>query len=171
MKAKQTLRESLGFSQKTFAQYLFIPSSQLAMYEAGKRDLPTATLLQIAEMSLFVEQEKPSDAEIDELLKEQEVAVHEVLLLQAKELQYKQLKEQRLLDAIVKKYNQNSNLYYFAKYGNKNRTEQDKVLAEDALNEIKKNGLALQFQQQLKLQSVKSQLEYVENELKRYEKT
>lgn len=171
MKSKQILRESLGFSQKAFAQYLFIPSSQLAMYESGKRDLPTATLLQIAEMSVFLDQEKPAVVEQDELKKELESELYETLLLQAKELQYKQLKEQRLLDAIVKKYNQNSNLYYFAKYANKNRTEQDKVLAEDALKEIKKNSLAVQFQQQLKLKSVKSQLEYVEIELKRYEKT
>ncbi len=171
MKAKQILRESLGFSQKTFAQYLFIPSSQLAMYEAGKRDLPTATLLQIAKMSLFLDQEKPTFVEQDELLKELESELYETLLLQAKELQYKQLKEQRLLDAIVKKYNQNSNLYYFAKYANKNRTEPDEVLADDALKEIKKNSLVVQFEQQLKLRSVKTQLEFVESELKRYEKT
>lgn len=171
MNAKQIIREKLGFSQKAFAQYLFIPSSQLAMYESGKRDLPTKALLQIAEMCLFLDQEKPAVVEQDKLTKELESELYETLLLQAKELQYKQLKEQRLLDAIVKKYNQNSNLYYFAKYANKKRTEQDEVLAEDALKEIKKNGLAVQFEQQLKLQSVKSQLEYVEKELKKYEKT
>lgn len=171
MNAKQIIREKLGLSQRDLAQYLLIPSSQIAMYEAGKRDLPTATLLQIAEMSLFLDQEKPSVVEQDTIIEEQESELYEMLLHQAKELQYKQLKEQRLLDAIVKKYNQNSNLYYFAKYANKNKTKKDEVLAEDALKEIKKNGLALQFQHQLKLQSVKSQLEYVEKELKRYEKT
>lgn len=171
MKSKQIIRELLGFSQKAFAQYLFIPSSQLAMYEAGKRDLPVATLLQIAEMGLFLDQEKPFLVEQDELIKEQELALYELLLLQAKELLYQQLKEQRLLDAIVKKYHQNSNLYYFAKYANKNKTAQDEALVQKAVKEIKKNSLAVQFQQQLKLQSVKIQLEYIENELKKYEKT
>jgi transcriptional regulator with XRE-family HTH domain len=162
MNAKQIIREKLGLSQKAFAQYLGIPSSQLAMYEAGKRDLPMAVLVKLAEIELVLNQEQSYSEEKNILTKKQESIIQEMLVYQTKELKYKLIKEQRVLEGIVKKYNQSVNLYYFAKSTNNNNLIQNEILHQQAINGIENNGLAVQLKQELKIKNVNFQLEYIE---------
>lgn len=161
MKATQLFRAQLGLTQEVMAQYLGVTKSQLAMYEAGKRELPTTALAKLAEIALFFDQKKTTEKEENKLLKEQELGVKALLTHQAKELEYKQMKEQRLLDVIQKKHNQNLQLNSLAMYLLKNNKVQADMLLQQAITGIEKNGLARQTKQVLRLESIKSQLDYI----------
>lgn len=161
MKATQLFREQLGLSQEVMAQYLFITRSQLAMHEAGKRELPTTALAKLAEIALFFDQKKATEKEGRQLLKKQELEVKALLARHAKELEYKQIKEQRVLDSIQKKHNQNLQLNSLALYLQKNKKGQAETLLQQVITGIEQNGLARQAKQALKLEGIKSQLNYI----------
>ncbi len=163
MKATQLFRKQLGLSQEVMAQYLCVTRSQLAMYEAGKRELPTAALVKLAEMAQFFEQNKATEKDENQALDKKELEV--LLAHHAKELEYHQIKEQRLLDVIQKKHNQNLQLNSLVLHLQKNKTSQADVLLQHAIIEIKKNGLAAQTKQVLKLEGIKSQLGFVNKPL------
>ena len=161
MKATQLFRNQLGLSQEVMAQYLGVTKSQLAMYELGKRELPTAALAKLAEIALFFDQKNATEKVESKLLKKQELEVKELLTHQAKELEYKQIKEQRVLDAIQKKHNQNLQLNSLALYLQRNQKAQAGMLLQQAITGIEKNGLATQTKQLLRLEGIKSQLDYI----------
>lgn len=162
MKTTQLLRDQLGLSQEMMAYYLKITLSQLAMYETGKRELPTDALIKIAEIVLFFEQKQKVSKEEYELLNKQQSKVHEILKHQVKELEYKQIKEQRALDKIQKKHNQNLQLHSLARYLQKSKTTQADILLQQATAGIEKYALVNQTKQLLKLESIKSQLNYID---------
>jgi transcriptional regulator with XRE-family HTH domain len=166
MKTTQLLRDQLGLSQEIMAHYLKITLSQLAMYETGKRDLPTDALIKIAEIVLFFEQKQKVSKVEKELLNNQQYKVREIIKQHTKELEYKQIKEQRTLDKIQKKYNQNLQLNSLAQHLQKSKTTQADVLLQQAITRIEKYSLANQTKQLLKLESIKSQLDYI-NTLKK----
>jgi len=58
MKKLNSVRKNLGLSQFEMAHYLQINRSQLTMYEQGKRDLPTHAFVKLAEMELFLINDK-----------------------------------------------------------------------------------------------------------------
>jgi transcriptional regulator with XRE-family HTH domain len=165
MKATQLFRDQLGLSQQVMAQYLCITRSQLAMYEAGKRELPTTALAKIAEIALFFDQKNTTKKVESQLLKKQELEVKALLTHHAKELEYKQIKERRVLDAIQKKHNQNLQLNSLGLYLQKNKDVQAETLLLQAIAGIEENGLARQTKQMLKLEGIKSQLNHI-NSLK-----
>lgn len=171
MKTTQLLREQLGISQQAMAQYLAINQSLLGMYEIGKRDLPTQSLGKLAFLILHLDPNNPFSDELNGIIGDQEVALQEMLTKQAKELVYQQIKEQRTLDAIVKKYNQSINLHRLGTYANNAPTEQTKKFVTDAIEGIAKNNEAVQLQQQIKLQGINKQLEYLTDLLAKYERT
>ncbi|OUD24370.1 hypothetical protein FPG92_12695 [Flavobacterium psychrophilum] len=143
------------------AQYLEITLSQLAMYETGKRELPTGALIKLSVIVLFFEQKQEVSSTEKELLKQEQVKVQEIINRKAKELEYKQIKAQRALDKIQKKHKQSLQLNLLAQYLQKNKTEKNNVLLQQALIGINKYGLANQTIQILNLESIKSQLNYV----------
>ncbi|WP_133055876.1 helix-turn-helix domain-containing protein, partial [Flavobacterium psychrophilum] len=157
----QLLRDQLGLSQEMMAQYLEITLSQLAMYETGKRELPTGALIKLSVIVLFFEQKQEVSSTEKELLKQEQVKVQEIINRKAKELEYKQIKAQRALDKIQKKHKQSLQLNLLAQYLQKNKTEKNNVLLQQALIGINKYGLANQTIQILNLESIKSQLNYV----------
>ncbi len=116
MKAAQLFRDQLGLSQELMAQYLGVTRSQLAMYEAGKRELSTSALAKLAEIALFFDQKNVTEKEGHQLLEKQELEVKVFLTRHIKELEYKQIKEQRLLETIQKKHHQNLQLHSLALY-------------------------------------------------------
>ncbi len=160
MKTTQLIRNRLGLSQEVMAQYLGVAKSQLAMYEAGKRELPTFALVKLAEIDLFFEQKITTD-EDSKFKKNQKLEVKALLAHQAKELEYKQIKEQRLLDAIQKKYNQNLQLNALALYLQKNKSVLADVLLQQSIKGIERSSLAKQAKQIIKLEGVKRQLEHL----------
>lgn len=166
MKTTQLLREQLGLSQEMMAQYLQITLSQLGMYETGKRDLPTAALVKIAEIVLFFEQKQKTTKEEKELIKQQQARAQEIIKQQIKEFEYKQIKELRVMVKIQKKYNQSIQLHLLAQHLQKNKTPHTDILLQQAIAGIEKYSLAHQTNQILKLESIKSQLDYI-NTLKK----
>ena len=161
MKATQLFRDQLGLTQELMAQYLGISRSLLAMYEKGKRELPTAALVKLADITLFFEQKKTTAKETSKHLKQQELEVKKLLIHHAKELEYKQIKEQRLLEAMEKKHNQNLQLNALALHLQSNKDLQANVLLQQATIGIEKYGVASQTKQVLKLESIKSQLNHI----------
>lgn len=161
MKSTQLFRALLGLSQEVMAQYLCVTKSQLAMYEAGKRELPTAALAKLAEITLFFDQKKATIEEESKLLNKQGFEVKVLLAHHTKELEYKQIKEQRVLDTIQKKHNQNLQLHSLALYLQKSKVVQADALLQQAITGIEKNGLARQVKQVLKLEGIKCQLDYI----------
>ncbi len=160
MKTAQLFRDQLGLSQELMAQYLGVTRSQLAMYEAGKRELSTSALAKLAEIALFFGQKNVTEKEGRQLLEKQELEVKVFLTRHIKELEYKQIKAQRLLETIQKKHHQNLQLHSLALYLQKNKVIQAEVLLQQAIAGIEKNGLARQAKQMLKIESSKSQMVY-----------
>lgn len=150
MNPTQFFRDQLGLSQEMMAIYLNVAKSQLSMYELGKRELPKNALIKLAELALFFDQNKVNEEQESELKKEQELKLKAFLAFQIKELEYKQLKEQRLLEIMGKKYHQNLELHSFALHLQQNKEKLADVLLQQAISGIERNGLLIQTQQLLK---------------------
>ncbi len=93
MKTTQFIREQLGLSQESLAHYLSISISQLAMYETGKRELPTGTMTKLADIMLFLNQNQKNFKQENELLNKQQSKVQSLIEKQLIELELKQIKE------------------------------------------------------------------------------
>ncbi len=161
MNLTQFFRDQLGLSQEMMAIYLAVTKSQLSMYEIGKRELPIGTQTKLADLAVFFEQNKISKEQESEFQKEQELKLKAFLAFQIKELEYKQMKEQRILDAIQTKYHQSLKLHAFALHLQKGKEKLAGVLLQQAISGVERNGLLLQTQQLLKLEGIKSQLNYI----------
>jgi hypothetical protein len=161
MKVTQLLRDQLGLSQEMMAWYLKITLSQLGMYETGKRDLPTGAMTKMAEILIFFQQKEKVSKEEKELLDKQQSRVQDMVKHQVIELKYKQMKEQRALDKIEKKYNQSLQLFILAQHLQKSKVELANIMLHQALSGIQKYSLANQTKQLLKLEGIKSQLDYI----------
>ena len=160
MKTSQLLRDKLGLSQENMAQYLKITLSQLAMYETGKRDLPTHALVILAEMELFFEQKQNKQTLF---LAKQEKKVQEIVTSHTKVLEYKLLKEERLLEKVQKKYDQSIQLHLFNQHLQNSKVAQNTMMSQLAKMAEENNSLAQLTQQKIKLESIKSLLKAVEN--------
>lgn len=171
MKATQQLREQLGLSQQDLAQYLSITVSLLGMYEIGKRDLPTAALVKLAAIELLLNQKEFSSDALDFLEQNQVLHVKEILKKQEERLRFKQMKAQRSLDEVMKKYNQSSNLFRLAKDNTTPPATQMVALLQQATHGIEDYGVVTQLQLKIKLQGITSQLEYVRQQIEMYEKS
>jgi len=171
MKATQQLRDQLGLSQQDLAQYLSITVSLLGMYEIGKRDLPTAALVKLAAIELLLNQKESSSDALDFLEQNQVLHVKEILKKQEERLRFKQMKAQRTLDEVIKKYNQSSNLFRLAKDNTTPHTTQMVALLQQATHGIKDYGIVTQLQLKMRLEGITSQLEYVRQQIEMYEKS
>ena len=163
MKTTEVFRNQLGLSQEMMAFHLRVKRSQLSMYELGKRELPTIALVKLAEISVFLNQNKIIDEQGTELQTEQEQQLKKFLELQIRDLEYKKLKEQRLLENIQKKYQQNVTLHAFALHLRKNNLSLAEVLLQQAIKGLKQYGLVSQAKQASILQGINSQIDYIQS--------
>jgi transcriptional regulator with XRE-family HTH domain len=163
MKASQLIREQLGLSQEIMAYYLGVTKSLLAMYERGKREIPTSAMVKLAEMELFLNQNQNKFKQENELLNKQQSKVKSLIEKQLLELELKQIKEQRKLDAIQKKHEQSLKLNSFVTHLQSNKSKQAELIQLHAFTGIEKNGLVEQTKQTLKLESINSQLAYLKS--------
>jgi transcriptional regulator with XRE-family HTH domain len=161
MKASQLIREQLGLSQEIMAYYLGVTKSLLAMYERGKREIPTSAMVKLAEMELFLNQNQNKFKQENELLNKQQSKVKSLIEKQLLELELKQIKEQRKLDAIQKKHEQSLKLNLFVAHLQSNKSKSADFIQMHAFTGIEKNGLVEQTKQTLKLESINSQLAYL----------
>ena len=161
MTTTQFIREQLGLSQEALAYYLSISISQLAMYETGKRELPTGTMTKLSDIMVFLNQNQKNFKLENELLNKQQSKVQSLIEKQLIELELKQIKEQRKLDAIEKKYQQILKLNLFVAHLELTKSKQKDVIQLQTFSGIEKNGLVEQTKQTLKLKSINSQLAYL----------
>jgi transcriptional regulator with XRE-family HTH domain len=163
MKVTQLFRDQLGLSQEMMAVYLAINKSQLSMYELGKRELPNTALTKLAELAVFLNQNKETEALPTEAQAEQELKLKTFLDSQIKDLEYKQLKEERLLEAMQKKHIQNEVLYKWAQHLEATNATLAVVLLEQATTGMKQNGLLNQTKQKMRLETITTQLDYCQS--------
>ena len=163
MKLTPFFRDQLGLSQEMMAIYLAVTKSQLSMYESGKRELPNTALTKLADLAVFFDQNKVSEKQDSELQKEQELKLKAFLAIQIKELEYKKLKEQRRLEKIQKKYNQNNMLHKWALHLQENKITLSEVVLHQARKGMEQNSLVGQMVQKMKLETITSQLDYFQS--------
>lgn len=72
------------------------------------------------------------------------------------------MKEKRMLDKIQKKYNQNVQLHSLAEHLQKSKKEHANILLQQAITGIENYSLANQTKRLLKLESIMSQLDYID---------
>ena len=89
MKPTQFFREQLGLTQEMMALYLAVTKSQLSMHELNKRELPSSAIGKLAEIAVFLDQNKTNEAVESEFQIEQELKLKAFLDSQIKELEYK----------------------------------------------------------------------------------
>ena len=163
MKPTQFFREQLGLTQEMMSLYLAVTKSQLAMYELDKRELSSSAIGKLAEIAVFLDQNKTNEAVESEFQIEQELKLKAFLDSQIKELEYKKIKEERLLELIQKKYKQNIALYAFAQHLQKNKTVLAEVLLQQAIKGVAQNGVVNQTMQRAKVEAIVSQLFYLQS--------
>jgi|GEM_PF-5783950 len=72
------------------------------MYETGKRELPTGTMIKLADMMLFLNQNQKKDEQEIEPLSDQDTKIQNLIEKQTIELELKQIREQRKLAVITR---------------------------------------------------------------------
>lgn len=154
------IREQLGLSQNTLAQYLSISVSQLAMQEIGQRELPMGAMAKLAEILLFLHDNQNEATQEPETLKKQQAKVEDALKEIVKDLEYRQIKEKRKLQALQKKFEQSLKLKAFATQLSNEKSNLKEVLNQQANSGIEKYGLVVQTKVLVKLESVTSQLAF-----------
>ncbi|CAM3925156.1 MULTISPECIES: helix-turn-helix domain-containing protein [Flavobacterium] len=169
---KIKIRELLGMKQEEIALLLEITRSQWAMYETGKRDLPTAAKLKLAEMLAFVQKK-------DSYWKK-ELPIHKEQTLQKKKKledlivinKHHQFITELKLKDIKKKYNVNFNRLKTMRYFEMNPQKLSKkenllleVMSNRAKNEIEKKGLLKQLEIEVKLETLQEEEKVLKKKL------
>ncbi len=72
------------------------------MYETGRRELPTGTMIKLADMMLFLNQNQKKDEQEIEPLSDQDTKIQNLIEKQTIELELKQIREQRKLAVITR---------------------------------------------------------------------
>lgn len=161
---KIKIRELLGIKQEEIALLLEITRSQWAMYETGKRDLPTAAKLKLADILAFVQKKDSYWKKALPIHKEQKGQMKkklEDLIVVNKHLQFKTTLKLR---EVNKKYNFNFNLLKTMRYFETNPqklTKKENLLLEvmrnRAKNEMTKKGLLKQLELEIKLETLQEE--------------
>jgi transcriptional regulator with XRE-family HTH domain len=161
----QQIREELGLTQKDLAMYLLIPLSQLAMYETRKRELPAATSIKLAELITFLNQSQKNSKGKNELLNTQKEIVNKQLQSQTIELEYQLIKAQRKYEAMQKKLDQSIKLKALANLLSEKKKQPNELFLLQSKRGIEQNNLAIQTKQLIKIEGIKSQLQFVKRNL------
>jgi transcriptional regulator with XRE-family HTH domain len=175
MKKKETIRELFGISQEELAVLLKINRSQIAMFETGKRDLPSAAMLQLYEMYLFAKEKASELPSTISLMNSQVLQKKKAVEDMIKENHFKQYALEKKLTALEKKYNSYLMAFqlinYYDNHDSKNYElgkEMGCVLGKIALNKLEKNGLGLITKYQIKKEVLQAEekilLTYQKNE-------
>lgn len=172
MKNNNAIRSLLGITQEDLALLLKVTRSQLAMFETGKRDLPVAAKLQLAEMLQYVQETKTKGVQNLSLLKKQEEQKKKVVAKFVLINQHKQLILEKKMKSLVKK-----NEVRMAKISLTGFLEQQllkkdasenqllKSIGAKAQLELENKGWALLIQHQIKKEVLQAEVKLLENYL------
>jgi transcriptional regulator with XRE-family HTH domain len=144
MRKGKSICKQLGIKQDELAMLLNISKGQLAMFETGKRELPTSAMQQLAPMLKYMHEEslKSSSAEILKSQEEQQKKVLEHLL---KENKYFQTEVSKKLEMAKRKYQANVSAIQLVRFLEKEApgTALIKRIEARATTELEKNGLGV----------------------------
>jgi transcriptional regulator with XRE-family HTH domain len=168
-KGKQICKE-LGLKQEELAVLLNISKGQLAMYETGKRELPTAAMVVLATM-LQVVQEESLKSGSAKVLKFQTAQKKKVLAQLLKDNQYKQKLLEKKLEIAEKKFQSNKTAMELMRYIDNEATKKGdslndlvKVIERRATTELEQNSwevvVKLQIQKEVLLAEEKMLLKF-----------
>lgn len=150
MKKLDNIRISLGITQEDLALLLKVTRSQLSLYEIGKRDLPVAAKVQLAEMLRYMQENTSKSVANTSLMEIQELQKKKALEQMLKNNQFKQLLLEKKIKAVEKKHATNlaalQLIEYLEKEAKKNKKPDNsllKMIQTKAVSEFEKNGLAL----------------------------
>ena len=166
MKIRASLRHQLGLSQIEMAMYLNIHLTQLAMYEIGKRELPSKATLQLAEIEVFLhEREKENPPAPKNAVAQLEIILKE-LHYQQKENEFKQVHVQMQWEAIQKKVTQKQNLlavvnHFSQEAKSKTNPTALKILALSVPRIVEPTATKTVLKLQLKRKALEEQRKYI----------
>lgn len=168
MQKKDSIRELLGITQDDLAIILKIGRSQLAMYEIGKRDIPTAAKIKLAEMLTYMNETSTLSVADEPYIKIQDALREKVIAALIEKNKYQQLLIEKKIIALEKKYIANlkaMKLYFFLETQSAKNEEElfIKSIATKALKEIKKNGLPMLIQHQIKKEMLQNEEQLLKN--------
>jgi transcriptional regulator with XRE-family HTH domain len=150
MKKRENIRDEFGIPQVDLAILLKVTRSQLAMFETGKRELPSAAMSQLLEMLRFAQKDTSKLANTISLMNTQVLQKNKALEHLVKENHFKQFELEKKLNALEKKYNSNlmaiQLINYFEQLDTKNYElgkQTAKIIEKKAIAELNKNGLAM----------------------------
>lgn len=150
MRKRENIRDAFGISQEELAIVLKITRSQLAMFETGKRELPSTAIIQLAEMLRYLQENASKSADTTSLLKAQAIQKEKALEEMRKENHFKQLALERKLKVLEKKHKASLSAFQLMKYLEKQDSKNGKLespllktIERKALTELNKNDLAM----------------------------
>ena len=167
MRKGKPICKELGLKQEELAVLLNISKGQLAMYETGKRELPTAAMVLLATMLRYVHDEKGSA----EMLKSQTEQKKKVLQQLLKENQYKQKLLEKKLEIAENKFQANKTAIELMRFLEIDASKKGnspnglvKVIERRAATELEQNSLGVvakfQIQKKVLLMEEKMLLEF-----------
>ncbi|MDN3657242.1 helix-turn-helix transcriptional regulator [Ferruginibacter paludis] len=166
MKTDFLLRFKLGLTQVQLAQYLGVTRSQVAMYEKGMRELPTAALLKMAEIELELHRAKAAGFDGHPHTAVQQANARQALHKHAKQLEYAHQKAVRALAKQQQQYQQNITLLNILKQLKSNQAAAPvqasmlQGLQTAAQRHMQKNSLARQMVLQTTIHGLQQQLQH-----------
>lgn len=171
MKKDTTFKSSLLLSQEEIALLLGIKRSQYAMYEIGKRDLPTAALLKLSKLTNYADTLSQLTKREFPYHKIQQAKKQELLLKQIKNNKFEQLLVEKKIKQLQHNYQKAERTIQLVTLFKEKEvlTDKDAVILENIQNKalalLDKNGIHLQMKQQIKLNALLIYNKQLEREL------
>ncbi|MCL9803890.1 helix-turn-helix domain-containing protein [Flavobacterium amniphilum] len=104
MGEKDTFKKILGLTQDEIAPLLGITRAQWAMYEIGKRNLPSAAAVEFTKLLHYIQENHSKEMEMQDFMKEEEKRVYDQLRKDMQKNEYK-------LNRLTKKMERAQGLY------------------------------------------------------------
>lgn len=171
MKKNETICSLLGISQMEMAMLLKITRSQWSMYESGKRDLPLAAKVLLAEMLAHVQSAKATALKNPSQLGQQETK--EKLQASLKENQHQQTAMEKKVAALEKKQtafaSAQHSIDYLENHTDKKQThmkDMSKVIQYRANKDRQLNGVPMLVTYQIKQKVLQYEEELLKAALK-----
>ena len=173
MKTIVAIRKKLGLSQHQLAHYLGITRSKLVMYETGKRDLSTTTLVQLAVLELFLLESEIVSYQPVPLTALQIEAIQEVMSKLEKENEFQQIKLNLQREALEKKVIQKQNLQALVHHLSATSTDARavRVLKDASDSDVQTKVVLKQVELQMKLQLLHDQNNFIKELTKEIQKS
>ncbi|MCG2611652.1 helix-turn-helix transcriptional regulator [Flavobacterium sp. SM15] len=167
-------RQTLGITQEEAAILLKTTKSQIAMFELGLRELPTAKMLKLVTLYNHVKNKQQDKSTVIDLKAETAKSIL-VVEQELKENELKLLLLNRELESYKAKYQKYSSTLELVAYLENEHPEKEQtspdftgILRRKAIKGMEKNGLSVQLKCELALKAAQHYHKELKKELERY---